>query len=62
MVYKLLHPFLCDGYLGCFRLLAFVNRAAMDTGVHVPFSVMVFSGYMASSGIAGSGGSLISCF
>ena len=31
----------------------------MNTGVHVSFSIMVFSWYMPSSGIAGSYGSFI---
>ena len=43
-----------DGHLGCFHVLAIVNTAAVNTGVHVRFSIMVFSGYMPSSGIAGS--------
>ena len=42
------------GHLGCFHDLATVNSAAMNTGVHVSFWIMVFSGYMPSSGIAGS--------
>ena len=42
-----------DGHLGCFYVLAIVNSAAMNTGVHVYFSIMVFSGYIPSSGIAG---------
>ena len=42
-----------DGHLGCFHDLAIVNSAAMNTGVHVSFWMMVFSGYMPSSGIAG---------
>ena len=51
-----------DGHLGCFHFLAIVNSAAMDIGVHVSFSVLVSSGYMPRSGIAGSyGGFIPSC-
>ena len=46
-----------SGHLGCFHVLAIVNSAAMNVGVYVPFSVLVSSGYMPSSGIAGSYGS-----
>ena len=46
-----------DGHLGCFHVLAIVNSAAMNIGVHVPFQIMVFSRYMPRSGIAGSYGS-----
>ena len=42
------------GHLGCFHVLAIVNRAAMNILVHDSFWTMVFSGYMPSSGIAGS--------
>ena len=45
-----------DGHLGCFHVLAVVNSAAMNSGVHVSFQVTVFSGYMPRSGIAGSYG------
>ena len=48
-----------DGHPGCFYVLAIVNSTAMNIGVHVYFSVMVSSGYMASSGIAGLYGSFI---
>ena len=43
-----------DGYLGCFHVLAIVNSAAMNNGIHVSFSILLSSGYMARSGIAGS--------
>ena len=45
------------GYSGCFHVLAIVNRAEMNIGVHVSFWIMVFSGYMPRIGIAGSYGS-----
>ena len=45
-----------DGHLGCFHVLATVKSASGNTGVHVSFWIMVFSGYMPSSGIAGSNG------
>ena len=51
-----------DGHLGCFHSVATVNSAALNTGVCVSFSVMIFSGYMPSSGIVGSYGSVISSF
>ena len=51
-----------DGHLGCFHVLAIVNSAAMNIGMHVSFWIMVFSGYMPRSGIAGSYGSFIFCF
>ena len=34
-------------------MLAIVNSGAMNIGVHVSFSIMIFSGYMPSSGIVG---------
>ena len=50
------------GHLGCFHALAIVNSAAMNTGVHMSFQIMFFSGHMPRSGIAGSYGSYIFSF
>ena len=51
-----------SGHLGCFHVLDVVNSAAMNIGVHVSFSVLVSSGYMPRSGIAGSYGGFIPSF
>ena len=57
--------FICssvNGHLGCFHVLAIVNSAAMNTGLHVSSSVLASSGYMPRSGIAGSYGGFIPSF
>ena len=51
-----------DGHLGSFHALAIVKSAAMNNGIHVSFSVLVSSGYMPKSGIAGSYGGFIPSF
>ena len=51
-----------DGHLGCFHVLAIVNSAAMNIGVHLSFHIIVLSGYMPRSGIAGSYGNFIFSF
>ena len=43
-----------NGHFCCFHVLAIVNSAAVNTGVHVPFQIIVSSEYMLRSGIAGS--------
>ena len=42
-----------NGHLGYFHVLAIVNSASVDTGVQVSLSILVSSGYMSRSGIAG---------
>ena len=60
------HSFLihssADGHLACFHVLAIINSAAMNIGVHVSLSDLVSSVCMPRSGIAGSYGSSISRF
>ena len=51
-----------DGHLGCFHVLAVVNSAAMNSGIHVSFSILVSSGYMPGSGLDGSYGGFIPGF
>ena len=59
MVY-MYHSFLshssADGHLGCFHVLAIINNASMDIGVHVSLSDLVSSVCMPRSGIAESYG------
>ena len=59
------HSFLshssADGHLGCVHVLAIINSAAMNIGVHASVSDLV-SLCMPRSGIAGSYGSSISSF
>ena len=49
----LLYPLSVGEHLGCFHVLAIVNSAAMNIGVHVYFWTIVLSGYMPRNGIVG---------
>ena len=51
-----------DGHLGFFYILAIVNSAAINNGIHVSFLILVSSGYMPRIGIAGSCGGFIPSF
>ena len=51
-----------DGHPGCFHVLAIVNSAAVNHGIHVSLSNLGSSGYMPRSGIAGSYGGFIPTF
>ena len=60
------HSFLihlsADGHLGCFPVLAIINSAVMNIGVHMSLSILVSAVCMPRSGIAVSYGSSISSF
>ena len=51
-----------DGHLGCFHVLAIINSAVMNIGVHVSLSNLISLVSMPRSGIAGSYGSSNSSF
>ena len=65
MVY-MYHSFLihssADGHLGCFHVLAIINSAVMNIGVHRSLSDLVSSVCMPRSRISGSHGSSVSSF
>ena len=45
-----------NGHLGCFHVLAIVNRGAMNMRLHGSFLRKVLSGYLPKSGLAASYG------
>ena len=42
-----------DGYLGCFHVLAIVNSAAMNNGIHVVFQFWLPQGICLGVGLLG---------
>ena len=62
MYYSFLIHLSADGHLSCFHVLAIINSAAMNIGVHVSLSDLVSLVCMPRSGIAGSYGSSNSSF
>ena len=62
MYYSFLIHSSADGHLGFFHVLAIINSATMNIGVHVSLSDLVSSVCMPRSGIAGSYGSSNSSF
>ena len=56
MYYIFIHSSV-DGHLDFFHVLTIVNSSTVNIGMHVSFWIMVFSGYVPRSRIAGSYGS-----
>ena len=55
-IYYIYHIFIhssVDGHLGCFRVLAIVNSAALNNGIHVSFTILASSGHMPRVGLLG---------
>ena len=57
-----LYPFICRWTFTLLHVLAIVNSATMNNGIHVSFPTLVSSVYMPRSGIAESFGGFIPSF
>ena len=62
MYHRFLIHLSADGHIGFFHVLAVINSAVMNIGVHVSLSILVSSVCMSSSGVAGSYGSFTCSF
>ena len=51
-----------DGDLGCFHVLAIINCASTNTGIHISFQITVLSRYMPRNGIDRSYGNTVLSF
>ena len=51
-----------DGHLGCFHVLAVVSSAAVNTGVHVAFWIIVLSRYIPEVGLQNHMAALVFIF
>ena len=61
MYHIFIHSFV-DGRFKLFHVLAMTNSAAVNSGVHVTFQIIIFSRYMPKNGIVGSYGIFIFSF
>ena len=62
MYHKFFIHLSADGHLGYFRVLAIINSAVMNIGVHVPLSVLVSSGVCPAVGLLGDMAVLVPVF
>ena len=62
MYHNFFFPSSVDRHLGYFHVLAIVDGAAVNNGIRVSFSILVSSGCIPMSGIAGSYGGFILSF
>ena len=63
LYYFFVHSSVC-GHLSCFHILPIASSAALNIGVHIsfPIRVIIFCGYVHTSGIVGSYGKSVFSF